>query len=167
MRILLFSFVLFGAVITAGPSQARDQTVFERWLFNFGEEESFDPHIHHSKVPHRIQWQNGLYHDQFWHPQNWVNAVGSVDRVMDRFYNDEFIRKVDMDCEPPYISVGDSFMRLSSYDKRRVMKFFDYANGVTGPQNPNALEIYYFRTERFWGKGDPVAYYGPGGLQLR
>lgn len=171
-KLLIFTLMIFLL-----PSQSQARETFTGWFFDYPYEYTPEkPLSENGKDPHNIQWHNNLYYDQNWHPQHWVNAKGSIEAVLQGFYNSKIIiddddlhrteDPEDMDLDPRVV-VGDNFMHLSGLEKRRIAIFLDYAYGVTRPDGVGHYEVYYNRTKRFWGYSDPIAVYSFGGLQLQ
>lgn len=109
-------------------------------------------------TPHNNQW-NG----ENWHPEYWVEAEGSVTKVIDGFYKSGVI--VDQyDDEVHVLEVGETFLRLSPVDQRHVVEFVDYAFKIT-EQQPHGIFYVVFDHKR---KGQELlGIYTVNGLQFQ
>lgn len=167
MRILAVICTIF-LVLSASSAEARPKPWYWSWWPAHWEDQDFKPHLDDPLMPHNVQWKNGLYNDEDWHPNNWIEAKGSMRKVLDGFYKNDIIRSQDVDSqEIPYLVVGDGFMNLSGQEKRRVTAFIDYAFQVTNSAPVEMYSIYYFRTKNLFGKGRPIGAYTQAGLQLQ
>lgn len=168
MRILaaLCSLTLLLA-FAATDAQAKPKPTYWFWWPGHWENQDFKPHLDDPEMPHNVQWEPGLYIGNDWHPQVWIDSAGSVRAVLDGFYNNDIIRKQDVDGDIPVLIVGDGFMRLSGQEKRRVADFIDYVFQVTSTAPVGMYSIYYARTKTLFGRGDPIAMYTKTGLQLQ
>lgn len=156
-------FVLFSSF----QADARPKPWYWSWFPSHWHDQDFKPHLEDPKIPHNTQWQNGLYNNDDWHPENWIKAEGSIRNVLDGFYDNDIIREQDVYHDIPALIVGDGFMNLSGQEKRRVTAFIDYAFQVTNSSPVGMYSIYYYRTKTPLGKGRPIGSYTPAGLQLQ
>lgn len=167
MRILALLCSIF-ILFSASAAQATPKPWIWSWWPSHWHNQDFKPYLEDTKQPHNIQWQRGLYVDQDWHPQNWIEAKGSIRNVMDGFYKNNIIKSQDVDGDMPVLIVGDGFMRLSGQEKRRVADFIDYVFQVTTTAPAGMYTIYYDRTDKWiFGRGNPVAMYTERGLLLQ
>lgn len=166
MRILAIFCTIF-LIFSASTAEARPKPWYWSWWPAHWDDQDFKPHLEDPKMPHNTQWQNGLYNDEDWHPDNWIKAKGSMRAVLDGFYKNDIIREQDVDYETPVLIVGDGYMNLSGQEKRRVAAFIDYAFQVTNSTPVEMYLIYYARTKTIFGRGRPIGMYTPKGLQLQ
>ena len=164
LALLCSVFILFAA----SSAQANPKPWIWSWWPSHWHNQDFKAYLEDSKMPHTTQWESGLYPGQQWHPQNWIDAEGSIRDVMDGFYANDIIKSQDVDGDMPVLVVGDGFMRLSGQDKRRVTDFIDYVFRVTTTAPAGMYTIYYDRTDHWlYGRGTPVAMYTDKGLSLQ
>lgn len=166
MRFIALFCSLF-LILSASSADARPKPWYWSWYPAHWHDQDFKPHIEDSKNVHGTQWQNGLYNNEDWHPENWIKTKGSIRAVMDGFYNNDIIHEQDVDDDVPLLVVGDGFMNLSGQEKRRVADFIDYAYQVTNSAPAGMYSIYYHRTDTIFGRGRPIGSYTPAGLQLQ
>ncbi len=167
MRVLALicsAFILF----TALDAQASPKPWYWSWWPSHWHKQDFKPYLNDPKQPHNTQWQNGLYAGQDWHPENWIQAKGSIRAVLDGFYDNNVIKGQDVDNDIPVLIVGDGFMRLSGQDQRRVADFINYVFQVTTTAPAGMYSIYYDRTDKgIFGRGAPIGTYTDKGLSLQ
>jgi hypothetical protein len=116
------------------------------------------PYLEDGKKPHNI-----ANADDDWVPEDWLDEKHDKQQVMSGLYASGIITDQSRDfvSGQPEIEVGQTFMKLSEQEKRRVIKFVDYVSGFT-KTDPNAtIEIYHKAS------GDPVGYYNAEGLVLQ
>lgn len=166
MRILAVLCSVF-VLLSAGDAYARPKPTYWFWWPGHWENQDFKPFADDPMMVHNSQWEQGLYVDSEWHPQNWIDTKGSMRAVLDGFYDYDIIREQTVDGHIPVLIVGDGYMNLSGLEKRRVADFVDYVFQVTTTAPAGMYAIYYHRTKTLWGRGDPIGMYTKHGLQMQ
>ena len=103
MRILAIFCTIF-LIMGSFEAEARPKPWYWSWWPSHWDDQDFKAHLEDPQLPHNTQWENGLYNDEHWHPENWVKAKGSMRAVLDGFYNNDIIRKQDVDDDIPLLS---------------------------------------------------------------
>ncbi len=109
-------------------SIARNIKSVEKFLFGMPNVDFERRYLRDGTTPHNNQWDMTN-----WHPELWVQAEGGVTEVINKFYDSGVIIEQYED-EVPVLEVGETFMRLSPLDQRRVIEFVDYAFKITEKQ---------------------------------
>jgi len=104
---------------------------FKKFLPGASKSDPVRPYVRGGKIPQNVQWDN-----KDWQPEYWVNDKGSVDAVMTGLYEENVLVR-GYDAEDSSVHVGQSFMRLSPLEQRKVAAFIDYAYQMTD-SDPNA-----------------------------
>lgn len=159
MKNILISFYLSALFVGAfiffpHGAQASDR-YWICWIFPCYENVT-RPYSEDAKTPHNIQWK-----DDAWRPEDWTATRGNRAQVIAGLYEGGIVHEWDDNNGKgvPTLEVGKNFFRLSDRDKIRVVKYFDYAYGVTA--SPRATILIETR------KGDEVGVYTAQGLQLQ
>lgn len=163
MRISLF---LLGFLLVF-PVMAQ-ANVFERFFGDLSfTEPRHAPYLDAEKIPHQNQ-----YYDDNWSPADWIDDRGSAQAVIDGFYEagvltDQFDAE-DYDPEserPPFVEVGQPFLRLSQLEQRRILTFFDATYQVTSLSHG----VFEVLLERPLLSTRPLvlAVYTPAGVEFR
>lgn len=88
----------------------------------------FRPYLSDGMAQQRVQQRF-----QEWDPTDWAPSLPSASARLDRLKRAQVInvyRESRWGC-PPTLVVGPAFYHLSSYDKYRVVAFFDYMTKAT------------------------------------
>lgn len=155
-----FLLFLFGFLTVSLPAHAAWGDKIKCWLMpctGSGDKEFSRPNLEDGKIPHNVRWA-----DDDWTPQDWIDEEHTAQDVMSGFYQAGII--TDQDVEGPgqvRVEVGQGFMRLSSLEKRRVIRFVDEVEGYT-KQAPNGIILLYHKAS-----GDSIGSYNAEGLSLQ
>ncbi len=158
LLVILGVFICFGAV-NAPVQQAKAVEKSPLRLFWWPEHWQppvFEPYLRDSKLYHDTQWNDGD-----WHPQEWIDEKGSIEAVVEGFYEARIITRQYVDGEMPVLEVGRRFLELSDQEKRRIASFIDYGFGVTKNAETGSFEIKMIK------KDNPLGIYTKEGLQLQ
>jgi hypothetical protein len=165
MKILKI-FVFLVLVLSVQPANAEPKPWVWGWWPGHWDKQDFKPHIDDPKIPHNIQWKNGLY-GQDWTPENWIRAKGSPEEVIKGFYRAGIITdQTDYD-DVPVLEVGDAYLKLSGQEKRRIAEFMDYVFQVTEKSPAKMFYIFHEDSGFLIWPGRPVGVYTQAGLQLQ
>jgi hypothetical protein len=155
MRISTFSFlslVFLGSLLSV-PAQA----AWYDWIFPSDSTNLTRPYLEDGKTPNNAQYENDT-----WKPEDWVEAMGTKKKMIDRLYSKHIITNQHTTrVGLPVLDVGNPFLMLGDRAKRHVAAFVDYAFGITAssPDGTFLVEL---------DKGDvPLGVYTKDGLQLQ
>ncbi len=113
--------------------------------------------IEDPKIPH-----NHLWNDEDWSPQQWAYERGSAQTMLDDLYIAGIVTKQYRDDQDTLVlEVGQPFMQLSPQDKRRVVRFIDYAYGVTENSQSGMFHIYHHESKK------PIGLFTKHGVQFQ
>lgn len=140
MRLILKGFLSLSLILVlAQPCFAQDSEepkksftdnlkTIGKYMFPRAPANFTQPYKNDAKTSQNVQWN-----EEDWHPDDWAEAKGGVQQVLDGFEQARLV--VDLhDDDVPVLEVGLPFMRISPPDQRRVIEFMDYAYKITDSQ---------------------------------
>ncbi len=158
MRFLAVPLLLFGTllVFAQNPVHAEAKPWVWGWWPSHWKNLDFKPYLGNQQISQRSLWD-----DDQWTPEAWIKDAGDAKRIMRDFYaydivSDQYVGDEDI----PVLEVGETYMRLSGLDRRRVLQFVDHVFGITKGEEDGMFYVYYRELD-----DDPLGVYNKYGLQ--
>ncbi len=157
MRFLAVLLVLFGSIVAfSQTAHAEPKPWVWGWWPSHWRNLDFKPYLGNQVLSQRSLWDNDT-----WTPEDWIKDAGDSKRIMRDFYAYDIISNQYTDGDNiPVLVVGDTFMRLSGLDRRRVLQFVDHVFQITTAEENGMFYVYHSKLD-----DDPLGVYNKYGLQ--
>lgn len=156
MRLLGFLVVMMGfLVITSHTAMAGPKPWVWGWWPSHWRNLDFKPYLGNEQLSQRSLWDNDT-----WTPEDWIKDAGDAKRIMKDLYANDIITDQYMNSDNiPVLEVGDTYMRLSTFDRNRIVQFVDHVFQITKSEKDGMFYIYYRDLD-----DDPLGVYNKYGL---
>ncbi len=155
----IFRFLMILTVCVAGlsaVSHAKPKPWVWGWWPSHWQGLDFKPYLGQQQIRQRSLWDGDA-----WTPEAWVKEAGDAKRIIRDFYETGIIvDQYENSDNIPVLKVGETFVRLSGVDRRRVLKFVDHTFGITTAEEFGMFYVYYDQNDE-----DPMGVFNKYGFQ--
>ncbi len=140
-----FSFLLLLAMAMVGLSQFSYAGKATYWssIYHDGYKHDFEPYVGQQKLN-----QRSTKDMDSWTPADWIDNPGDEKIILRDFYAMGIIKEQYMDHDNiPVLRVGEAFVKLSSFDQKRVLEFVDYVFKITESEKNGMFYVIYDRDD--------------------
>lgn len=137
----IFSFVLVFACAVLGFSDLSMARKTTQWGFvhHDGSKLDFQPY-----VGHELLSQRSTKDMDSWIPSDWIKVSGDEKAILRDFYGMGILKKQYIGKNNiPALLVGEAFIKLSSFDQKRVLEFVDYVFKIVESEENGMFFVYY------------------------
>lgn len=154
----IFGFLLVVATFAMGASVSvfAKKATYANWLATPISKGDFTPYIGRQKLGQRSHKD-----DDIWTPQDWIENEGDETAIIRDFYEADIIVKQFVNSQNvPVLRVGESFVKLSNFDQKRVLDFVDFVFQITTAEENGMFYVQYERDDK-----EPLGLYNKHGFQ--
>ncbi|MCK5384265.1 MAG: hypothetical protein KAJ29_01720 [Alphaproteobacteria bacterium] len=139
MRIFGLFLLLSLAMVGFSSQSVADKALYWDFIHHEGYKHDFDPYVGQQKIKQRSEKDMDS-----WSPVDWIDNPGDEKIILRDFYTMEIVKEQYMDRDNiPVLRVGEPFIRLSSFDQKRVLEFIDYVFKITESEKNGMYFVYY------------------------
>ena len=139
MRIFSFLLLLVLAAVGFSGQSVADKATYWDFIYHEGYKHNFDPYVGQQKLKQRSEADMDS-----WTPADWIVNPGDEKVVLRDFYTMGIIKEQYMDRDNiPVLRVGEPFVKLSSFDQKRVLRFIDYVFKITESEENGMYYVVY------------------------
>lgn len=158
-RFFIILCVIFSVSIPAAHAKRRSSVL--KWIEQdfYRPDDMARPYTENGTAPHSYLWQKDA--DPAWSPEDWIITRGSIEAVLEDLYIGGVITDQSENDDIPVLEVGNTFLALSHKMQGRILRFLDYAYGITENDAHGMIHIEHDETNR------RIGLYTAYGLQMQ